>query len=203
VEEDSEGASEKQSNEGKAEVEKMEVKQEEKGSEGDVKSKNLGQEEEVKAAKRVISHEEAKVLAQQARDAINARISSVPEKIPSNSTEFQRAWKRVSRDREKLFEFLSIIPSSNFVQYFKTEVNEEIFLSILACIHDFFVQKNPSHGLAILASFIKVPRIEIVLKFLDAKSKSLLSETLISLEDVGLENSKTVHEYYTQRMGGK
>eukprot|EP00960_Hanusia_phi_P039828 754070-Hanusia_phi.AAC.2 len=101
VEEDSEGASEKQSNEGKAEVEKMEVKQEEKGSEGDVKSKNLGQEEEVKAAKRVISHEEAKVLAQQARDAINARISSVPEKVSDEGRKLRGREEEEERERRR------------------------------------------------------------------------------------------------------
>ena len=60
---------------------------------------------------------DAREIARQAKEAVEAKMSADGIQVPSNSIEFERGWKRVKGSKDKYLEYLAAIPLNRRVPH--------------------------------------------------------------------------------------
>jgi len=134
--------------------------------------------------KKVLSVEEAKALAAQARQAVIDKLAGAELQVPTSSGEFERGWKRVRRDPARLHAFLAAIPPGRFAALFRSGLEEEVLASLLAAARDSFLpQGQAAAAAAMLRGVAAAPRLQMVLRFLDRHERARLDALLDALAD--------------------
>ena len=134
--------------------------------------------------KKVLSVEEAKALAAQARQAVIDKLAGAELQVPTSSGEFERGWKRVRRDPAALHAFLAAIPPGRFASLFRSGLEEEVLLSLFAAARDSFLPRGQAAAAAaMLRGVAAAPRLQMALRFLDRHERARLDALLDALAD--------------------
>ncbi|KAH3762917.1 RNA polymerase II-associated protein 3 [Pelomyxa schiedti] len=110
---------------------------------------------------------------------------SIPTAPPRNPYEFQTAWSSLQGVREMEAKFLLSLDPTALPKIFQDSLGAELFTKITSALNDFGPILDVSKTAAFLGGLINVRRINMLLMFLSAGDKAVLSGLFKKLEEAG------------------
>ncbi|KAI8067584.1 hypothetical protein BC940DRAFT_347103 [Gongronella butleri] len=104
---------------------------------------------------------------------------------PRSSYEFTRDWKACARrGNQVLYDYLQCIPPTSFANIFKSSLEPDQFEKMLEVISTFYCkEKSDAEILQVMEGLSKVPRLDMLIMFLDSRHKQYLFTILNKIKD--------------------
>jgi len=121
--------------------------------------------------------------------AAAAAAATVPETPPANGLEFTRRWRAMGKaDQAARATYLTkVIPRDLLPKLLKTEVDEDFLTSLIDTIADSVVPSDALAAFYALEALSTVPRLDLLVRFLDKAPKDKLRGAFVALADSSLQ----------------
>lgn len=108
-------------------------------------------------------------------------------KIPKNSHEFSKVWKRHCNTDTEKYQLLLKIGGEELGRIFKAEISMGFLGEFLVILHSCLEERDVMETVLILEELSKTNRFDLSVKFLSGKERSAASELIQKLDKLSIE----------------